>query len=326
MTLARNRGFAPLALLATAGLVLAACGSDDSSTDDTAGTTSDSQVDASALDGVSITVGSKDFTENILLGEMMAQALAAQGADVTNQINLGGTSVNRDSLLSGDIDVYPEYNGTGWTVHLGNQDPSSDPVELFEVTAEQDLADNQIQWVGSSSFNNTYGFAANGTLVEENGGPFDVQGMFDYVAANPDAIVCMESEFPDRPDGLILFEDATGVTIPQEQVQILDTGLIYTETANGACQFGEVFTTDGRIAALDIELVEDPGVSILYNVSYTFRDEVFQEHAETYTEVAEAILEPLTQEKMAELNATVDVQGESADDVAQQYLQEIGLL
>ena len=228
--------------------------------------------------------------------------------------------------VSGEIDVSPEYNGTGWTVHLGNQDPSSDPVELFEVTAEQDLADNQIQWVGSSSFNNTYGFAANGTLVEENGGPFDVQGMFDYVAANPDAIVCMESEFPDRPDGLILFEDATGVTIPQDQVQILDTGLIYTETANGACQFGEVFTTDGRIAALDIELVEDPGVSILYNASYTFRDDVFQEHADTYTEIAEAILEPLTQEKMAELNATVDVDGEDAEDVAAQFLADNGLL
>jgi len=323
VTLARNRGLAPLALLATAGLVLAACGSDDTGDATTDG---NAAGDAAALDGVSITVGSKDFTENILLGEMLAQALAAQGADVTNQVNLGGTSVNRESLLSGEIDVYPEYNGTGWTVHLGNQDPSSDPVELYEVTAEQDLADNQIQWVGSSSFNNTYGFAANGTLVEENGGVFDVQGMFDYVEANPDATVCMESEFPDRPDGLVLFEEATGVTIPQDQIQILDTGLIYTETANGACQFGEVFTTDGRIAALDIELVEDPGVSILYNVSFTFRDEVFAEHAETYTEIAEGILEPLTQEKMAELNASVDVEDEDPENVAAEFLTENGLL
>ncbi len=325
MTLGRTRGLAPLALIATAGLVLAACGSDDD-TADTAESTGDAAVDTAALEGVSVTVGSKDFTENILLGEMLAQALAAQGADIDNQVNLGGTVVNRDALISGDIDVYPDYNGTGWTVHLGNQDPSSDPEELYTLTAEQDLADNGIQWAGSSSFNNTYGFAANGDLVAENGGPFDVQGMFDYVAANPDAIVCMESEFPDRPDGLILFEDATGVTIPQNQTQILDTGLIYTETANGACDFGEVFTTDGRIAALNIELVEDPGVSILYNVSYTWDDAVFQENAETYTEIADAILAGLTQEKMAELNAMVDVDGEPAEDVAAEYLQEIGLL
>ena len=67
-------------------------------------------------------------------------------------------------------------------------------------------------------------------------------------------------------------------------------------------------------------------MSILYNVSFTFRDEVFQEHADTYTEIAEAILEPLTQEKMAELNATVDVDGEDAEDVAGEFLAENGLL
>jgi osmoprotectant transport system substrate-binding protein len=313
-----------VALLASAGLVLAACGGDD--TTDSADTDSGSAVDAAALDGVSVTVGSKDFTENILLGEMLAQALAAQGADVTNQTNLGGTSVNREALLSGDIDVYPDYNGTGWTVHLGNDDPSDDPEELYTVTAEADLEQNAIQWAGRSPFNNTYGFASNGDLTAENGGPFDVQGMFDYVADNPDAVVCMESEFPDRPDGLVLFEQATGVTIPQEQIQILDTGLIYTETANGACSFGEVFTTDGRIAALDIDLVEDPGVSILYNVSFTWNDEHFQANAETYTEIVEAILEPLDNDTMAALNAQVDVDGEDVADVAADYLSGIGLL
>ncbi len=71
--------------------------------------------------------------------------------------------------------------------------------------------------------------------------------MADYLKANPDATLCLETEFPDRPDGLILFEDATGYTVPQSQIKILDTGLIYTETAKGTCQFGEVYTTDGRI-------------------------------------------------------------------------------
>jgi osmoprotectant transport system substrate-binding protein len=322
VTFPRTRGFTSVALLAGAGLVLAACGGGD----DTASSDGESDVDAAALDGVSVTVGSKNFTENILLGEMLAQALAAQGADVTNQVNLGGTSVNRDALLAGDIDVYPDYNGTGWTVHLGNEDPSQDPEELYTVTAEADLEENGIRWVGLSPFNDTYGFASNGDLTAENGGPFDVQGMFDYIAANPDAVVCMESEFPDRPDGLVLFEEATGVTIPQNQIQILDTGLIYTETASGACDFGEVFTTDGRIAALNIDLVEDPGVSILYNVSYTWNDEHFQEHADTYTEIVDTILAPLDNEKMAELNAKRDVDGEDASDVAAQYLAEIGLL
>jgi osmoprotectant transport system substrate-binding protein len=318
----RNRPlFAVLALICSLGLVAGACSSDDdgdSSSDD------GSEGGGSALDGVSLTVGSKDFTENILLAQMLVQATEAEGADVTDQSNLGGTSVNRDALLAGDIDVYPEYNGTGWTVHLGNQDPSSDPQELYDVTAEADLEQNGIQWVGLSPFNDTYGFAANGDLAEAEGG-FDLQGMADYLEANPDASVCMETEFPDRPDGLVLFEEATGYEVPQEQIQILDTGLIYTETASGSCDFGEIFTTDGRITALNLELVEDPGVFILYNVSYTFNDEVYQANAETYTEIVDAILEPLDNDKMAELNAQVDVEGESAEDVAASYLQEIGL-
>ena len=154
-------------------------------------------------------------------------ALAAQGADVKNQTNRGGTSVNRTALLNGDVDVYPEYNGTGWTVHLGQQDPSKDRQELFDKVAVMDLAENNIKWVGLSPFNDTYGFAANGALAQAQGG-FDLQGMADYMAANPEATLCMETEFPDRPDGLVLFEEATGFTVPDAQIQILDTGLIYT--------------------------------------------------------------------------------------------------
>ena len=277
------------------------------------------------LDGVSLTVGSKDFTENILVGEMLVQALEAEGASVTNQTNLGGTSVAREALLAGEINVYPEYNGTGWTVPLGNEDPSQDPEELFNVTSEQDLADNNIAWVGRSPFNDTYGFAANGDLWESDG-PFDLQGMADYLEANPDTTVCMETEFPDRPDGLVLFEDATGYEVPNSQIQILETGLIYTETDAGNCDFGEVFTTDGRIGALNMELVEDPGVFILYNLSFTFEGDVYDENAEVYDEIAEAIFEPLDEERMAELNGQVDLDGTPVERVAEEYLSEIGLV
>ena len=135
-----------------------------------------------------------------------------------------------------------------------------------------------------------------------------------------------ETEFPDRPDGLILFTEATGYAVPQSQIQILDTGLIYTETASGSCDFGEIFTTDGRIKALSLELVEDPGVFILYNLSFTWNDAKVQEHAETYQRLVEAILMPLDNAKIAELNGLVDLEGEDVEDVAADYLREIGLV
>ncbi|MGJ9421577.1 glycine betaine ABC transporter substrate-binding protein [Aeromicrobium sp. CF3.5] len=296
-------------------LGLAACGGDSGGGD----------AASDRLDGVSVSVGSKDFTENILLGEMYAQALENEGADVDKQINLGGTSVNRDALTSGDIDVYPDYNGTGWTVFLGNEDPSSDPTELYEVTAEADLAENNIKWIGTSEFNNTYGFAANGDLAEAEGG-FDFDSMAAYLEANPDATVCMETEFPDRPDGLVLWEESTGYELPRSQSQILDTGLIYTETADNNCDFGEVFTTDGRITALNLELVEDPGAMIIYNASFTMDNELYDANADVYDELGTAIFDGLDNDKMAELNAMVDVDGMPAERVAQTYLEDIGVL
>jgi osmoprotectant transport system substrate-binding protein len=96
-----------------------ACGDDDSGS--SGGDESEGRSGATGeltnvdFEGASITVGSKDFDENILLGTILATALEEAGADVTDSTNTGGTNVAREALLNGDIDVYPEYNGTGWT-------------------------------------------------------------------------------------------------------------------------------------------------------------------------------------------------------------------
>lgn len=277
-------------------------------------------------DDAAIAVGSKDFTENILLGQMLVIALEKQGIAVDDRTNLGGTVVNREALLSGDIDVYPEYNGTGWTVHLGQEDPSFDRTELYNLVADQDLDENGIRWVGLSPFNNTYGFAASPAVTAENGGEaFTFQSMAEYLQANPDAMVCMESEFPDRPDGLILWEDHTGFTLPQSQQEILETGVIYTQTGNDNCDFGEVFTTDGRIDGLGLTLVDDPGVMILYNVSYSFRDDTLEGVDAQVAEIADQIVANLDNETMVRLNFEVDINGRDYDDVAREYLESIGL-
>ena len=317
-----------MAVAGASALVLAACGgssdSGDSSSSSSAG--GSTVTDQFRLDGINVAVGSKDFDEQLILGQMMVQAFGAAGATVDDKVNLGGTSVARAALESGDIDVYMEYNGTGWTVHLGQEDPSFDSVELTNGVAELDLERNNIVWIGRSPFNNTYGFASSPAATAANGGPFTLQTMMEYVRDNPDAVVCMESEFPERPDGLILTEEATGIELPSGQATILDTGVIYTETANDNCTFGEVFTTDGRIPALGLALVEDPGVNIVYNVSATLRKEKFDEAPESFQGIIDAILAPLSNEKMAQLNAQVSADGEEPSAVARAYLVEQGII
>lgn len=318
MMRSRTRLF--VALIAVLALVLAACGGSD---DSGASGGALSEVD---LSGVDIAVGSKDFDEQLILGEIMVAAFEAAGANVDNKVDLGGTNVARAALESGEIDVYMEYNGTGWTQHLGLDNPSFDPEELTQGVRERDLEQNGIRWLYRSPFNNTYGFASSPAVTDENGGAFDLQGMADYLAANPDATLCLESEFPSRSDGLVLTEDYTGYDVPDSQITILDTGVIYTETANNNCDFGEVFTTDGRIPALGLTLVQDPGVNIVYNVSMTIRDEKYQEAPEAFDQIAELILSPLDNDRMAELNARVSAEGEDPADVARDYLIEEGLI
>jgi osmoprotectant transport system substrate-binding protein len=343
--------------LAAVALVAGACGSDDDNSDDggddgaatteatsdgsgddagddgdmaaadceTANDEDDSVESLSELDfsGLEINVGSKDFVEQFVLGQLAIVGLEAGGATVTDSTNLGGTVVNRDALLADEIDTYFEYNGTGWTVHLAQEDPSFDPVELTNAVCAQDLAENDIRWIGVSPFNNTYGFA---TAGDSPAAGLDLQGMMEYVNENPDATVCMETEYPNRPDGLVLLEEATGLTIPAGQEQILDTGVIYDETANGNCTFGEIFTTDGRIAALGLDIVEDPGINILYNVSLTMPDSVYQQAPEAFEALADTIFAGLDNDTMAELNRQVSADGEDPRDVAEAYLTEQGLL
>lgn len=338
------------AALAAVALVASACGSDDDSSDggdDSATETEDTEAEgdgaaASAecetavnednsvaslteldFSGLDVNVGSKDFVEQFVLGQLAIVGLEAGGANVTDSTNLGGTVVNRDALLANEIDTYFEYNGTGWTVHLAQEDPSFDPDELTTDVCVKDLADNDIRWVGVSPFNNTYGFA---TAGDSPAAGLDLQGMMEYVNDNPDATVCMETEFPNRPDGLVLLEEATGLTIPAGQDEILDVGVIYDETATGNCTFGEVFTTDGRIPALGLELVDDPGVMILYNVSMTMPDSVYQQAPEAFEALADTILSGLDNETVAELQRKVSADGENPRDVAEEYLTEQGLL
>jgi len=277
------------------------------------------------LSGASISVGGKDFTEQLILCEMSVLALEDAGADVTNKCNLQGSVAAREALLAGEIDTYWEYTGTGWITHLGNADPIPDSDEQFTAVAEADLEQNQIEWLPYAPLNNTYALAANQATIDETG----FETLSDLAEANnagEPINVCVESEFAVRNDGLPGLQEAYGTTFTPDQISELATGAIYAATGGDECQFGEVFITDGRIVEQDLTVLEDDQAFFpIYNPSPNVRAELLEEYpgiADVFAPIAEA----LDNDTMTALNAQVDVDGETPEGVAEDWLKSEGLI
>lgn len=309
-------------ILAASGAVimtlgLAACGGDDGG-----GGGGDTE---GLLDGASITVGSKDFDEQLILGNISKLVLENAGADVTDQINTGGTDVARAALVNGEIDTYWEYNGTAWISFFQNTEPIADRIEQYEVVRDQDLEENDLHWLAPADFNNTYALAYQADAGDDLGNPETLSDLGDLIAEDPDlATLCVESEFSARDDGLPGMEATYGFEFPSDNVTVLDTAIVYSATAErDPCNFGEVFTSDGRVSALDLVVLEDDeGFFPLYNPSPVFTDEVYSEYGEELTEIFDPISAALTQEEMTALNERVSVDLEDPADVAEDWLSE----
>ncbi len=308
------------ATLTVIAVLAGACGSDDSS-----------GADAEAFDGVSVVVGSKNFTEQYVLGEILLQALAARGADVTDATDFGDSPATRAGLLAGDIDTYWEYNSTGWVQHLGQSDPADEGEQLTADVAELDRADNGIVWVGRSSFNDTYGFAMSPEVADEAQATrasidaFNLDDMAELLGDDSDRVVCIEADFQTRADGLTLFESATDLKLPDDQIRVYeDEAEIYQEVADGVCDFGEIFTTDGRIDELELSVVVDPGIFYIYNVSLTMPESLYDQAPDAFDELVDDILNPMSQSRITDLNGRV-ASGEPVAEVAKSYLRDFNI-
>jgi osmoprotectant transport system substrate-binding protein len=328
-----------LALFAALALFVAACGGGDqleSGDDEGGGGSSEGGSEGGeltagteALDGAQITVGSKDFDEQQVLGYISVTALEAAGASVDDQINLGGTDANRQALLSGQIQHYWEYTGTGWINHLGETDPIPDREEQYTAVRDRDLEENDLVWLAPAPFNNTYGLAFRSEAAGDLGNPETLSDLGDLIENNPDqATLCVETEFESREDGLPGMEETYGYEFPGDGVTGLDTGVIYSAIdAGDPCNFGEIFTTDGRINALDLTVLEDDEAFFpLYNASPVFTRDIYEQYGEALEACFEPIAEALTQEEMTELNKRVSSDGERPQAVAESFLNDNDLL
>jgi osmoprotectant transport system substrate-binding protein len=306
------------------GLVLAATACGDDNGDGGGGTSSEAD-----LSGASFTVGSKEFTEQLILGQMTIQLLENAGADVKDETGITGTTNVRKALTSGQIDMYWDYTGTGWAELLGHEptDAPSDDKALFDAVAKEDLQKNNIKWFALSSANDTYAIATSQD-TSDSLGVTTLSDWADVANKNPDdASLCAASEFIDRSDGLPGVEKAYGFDLPGSALTEVDLGIIFTRVPKAdPCKFGEVFATDGRIPANDmVVLDDDKNYFVKYDLALTIDDDVYKKYPEL-EKIFDPVAKALTTEELQKLNAQVDVQGLPADQVAKQWLEDKGFL
>lgn len=277
------------------------------------------------LKGAHLTVTSKEFTEQLILGAMMGIAFEAAGADVLDRTGIQGSIGAREAVKSGDADGMYEYTGTAWITYLGNSKPITDPLKQWQAVRDADLK-NGLTWLPPSALNNTYALAMN----QANFKKYGTKTLSDVAALakkDPGAVtVCVESEFANRADGLPGMEKAYGMSLPAKNITQMDTGIIYTQVKKGTCTYGEVFTTDGRIKSMNLAVMADDKK---FFPNYNAAPEINTKALKKWPAIAE-VLAPVTKKlnnTVAQaLNAKVDVDGEDPHQVALDWMKAEGLV
>jgi osmoprotectant transport system substrate-binding protein len=277
------------------------------------------------LSDANISVGSKEFTEQLILGQMSILVLENAGATVKDRTSLAGSVATRKALTSGQIDMYWDYTGTGWIVYLGHTKPVEGSQEQYEAVAKEDLKKNGIEWLPPAPANNTYAIAVRSEAADKLGVTklSDLKPLFEEQPE--EATLCAASEFLSRDDGLPGLEKAYGFEF--ENISELAEGPIYQATDQGdRCTFGEVFATDGRLAQLDLKVLEDDKSFFpIYNPSLLVDKKVMDQYPQI-EKIFAPINKKLTTEELRKLNEKVDVQGQLEDQVAEEWLKENGFI
>ncbi|MGP4008804.1 glycine betaine ABC transporter substrate-binding protein [Streptomyces sp. 4N124] len=271
------------------------------------------------LKGADLTVTSKEFTEQLILGAIMGIAFEAAGADVLDRTGIQGSVGAREAVKGGDADGMYEYTGTAWITYLGNSEPIADPQKQWEAVRDAD-AKNGLTWLPPASLNNTYALAMN----QANFKKYGTKTLSDVAAlskSDPSAVtLCVEGEFANRADGLPGMQKAYGMDVPAGNITQMDTGIIYTQAAKGSCTYGEVFTTDGRIKSMNLVVMQDDKKFFPnYNAAPSINSETLKEYP-AIADVLDPITRRLDNAVAQELNAKVDVAGEDPHQVALDWM------
>jgi osmoprotectant transport system substrate-binding protein len=306
-------------LLAVIAALAAGCGDDDESTSG-GGTGSTSSSDQPGEGKPAVTIGTKDFTEEFVLGNLYAQALEAKGYQVNLKENIGSTEIIDKSLTSGEIDGYPEYTGVSLSVVAKNDKLTESPEETAQLVKE--FYEGRGQVVSEATpFQDTDAIATTKEFASENGlkAVPDLKKLDSFtIGARP--------EFKNRFNGLKGMEQVYG--IKNAKFKQLALGLQYPSLDKGDVDAANVFSTDAQLASGKYTVLEDPkGVFGFQNVYFVINKDKYDAlGGQEFMDVINSVNALLTEEAMTSMNAAVDLDKKKPADVAQAFLEANGLL
>ncbi|HEU4703447.1 MAG TPA: glycine betaine ABC transporter substrate-binding protein [Conexibacter sp.] len=297
-----------VALALTTGL--AACGGDD----DSGGGSTQTAAGQPGKGKPPVTLGTKNFTEQFVLGQLYKQALEAQGFTVALKQNIGSTEIADRALRSGQIDMYPEYIGIFNTAVAG--DTKAYPSVEAAFAAGKAYAERHgFTLLPLTPFSDTDALAVLPAYASEH----DLRSVGD-LAAIRGLRLGAPPEFRERETGLVGLERVYGIT--DVDFSPLTIGLQYQALDDGKIDVADVFTTDGQLQGGRYVVLEDPkNVFGFQNVTPIVSTRVLQAQGQAFQDTLDAVSRVLTTEAMQEMNAAVAIDKQSPADVAQQFLQ-----
>jgi len=286
-----------------------------------------STVSASAQ----VVVSSKIDTEGGVLGHIIQLVLDANAIATTDRIQLGGTPVVRNAILAGEIDIYPEYTGNAAYFFEKADDPLwKDAAQAYEEAKTLDYDANKLVWLTPSPANNTWGIAVRKDVAEVNG-LATLSDFGAYVAGGGTIVLAASAEFVNSAAALPAFQTTYGFELKPDQLITLsggDTAATIAAAANqtNGVNAAMVYGTDGGIAPSDLVVLEDDKqVQPVYQPAPVIREAVLQANPDIET-LLEPVFEKLDLVTLQTLNGRVQVGGEPAQAVAEDFLKENGFL
>jgi len=267
-----------------------------------------------------VVIGSKDFTENIILGEMMAQMLEEHtDLKVERKLNMGGTFVNFEALKKGDIDLYADYTGTGLTAQL-KMDVINDPEEVYNIVQKEFNEQFKIKWLEPFGFNNTYAVAVKRDYADAN----NLEKTSDLVPLAPNLVFGAEHEFFNRQDGYDGMIQTYGLKF--KDVAKMQVALKYQAIGENKMDVTDAFTTDGQLITYNLKVLEDDkNFFPPYHAAPVVRMDTL-EQAPEIEDVLNMLGGQINDEEMQRMNYEAEAEGKDIEKVVKDFLKNKGLI